>query len=230
MSRPEKVIYKTLPVGGMFVKEVGTLQPHLVRVQGCCQDCVGLLDSSGLSRTVGCGRRQPLYPQGPHSKSRARVKHILQAQVTLIFYGYLLIAILLVLLALFRWEIIDVTLFVTLWVAEVPIPVFLRYILSEERLDRPKLEFGGEQDIFKKANALHHRLVVRNRGRVGAQSCEGRITLDIKSQDIVDIPDAIITVQSFRPIENDKLNREILRLIRSKNFVLAQPDFGVLVM
>lgn len=155
---------------------------------------------SGLVDTL---RR--IYERVYRLLGRARLTHVLRAYMALAFYFYLSIAGIFLLFGLLHWGFIDTKLFVTLWVAEVPIAVFLRYILSEGRAYMPKLGFIEGEDTCKRGSALHHRLAVINRGQGGAESCEGRLTLDIKSENIVDLSNAIITTQSFRPIEDDKL-------------------------
>ena len=121
---------------------------------------------------------------------------------------YFLIAAGFVILIIFNFglqaKIIDFPLFVTLWVAEVPIAVFLRYILNESRHDRPQLIFADER-TYAKDGADHHGIRVTNEGDVGAQSCEARLALKISQDDVDDLQGAIITKQNFRRIRDDML-------------------------
>jgi hypothetical protein len=121
----------------------------------------------------------------------------------------MLIVVLLLVLLFFNWgvrtDIIDFKLFVTLWVAEVPIAVFLRYILTEGRHDKPILDFAEKEDKYEKEGVLHHGLLVMNRGEVGAQSCEGHLTLNANADDVLDTPGAIVTKQDFLAIRDERM-------------------------
>jgi len=139
---------------------------------------------------------------------RKRVKRYSRQLGNALMALYFLTAAGFVILIIFNFglqaKIIDFPLFVTLWVAEVPIAVFLRYILNESRRDRPQLIFADEC-TYTKDNANHHGIKVTNEGDVGAQSCEARLALKISQDNVDDLQGAIITKQNFHRIRDEML-------------------------
>jgi hypothetical protein len=140
---------------------------------------------------------------------RKRLKNISRGFLRAVFYVYVFSAIVVLgYLSLTygsQLNLLDLKLFLTLWVAEVPIAVLLRYMLGEGRRGRPRLGFGFAENTRESDNVVYHELVVTNEGEHGAQDCEALLELKIERDDVIDLPNAVITKKTFRQIELDNL-------------------------
>jgi hypothetical protein len=102
----------------------------------------------------------------------------------------------------------DPELIVSLWVAEVPIAIFLRYLLGEGRQDKPNLvierkrptkqvDESGLQDTFA--------IQVKNTGEVSAEECQATITLkDMMTDNFDDTYEqpTLVSRDNFQSIED----------------------------
>jgi hypothetical protein len=93
---------------------------------------------------------------------------------------------------LIRIQLVEPPLLITLWVAEVPIAVFLRYVLGEYRANRASLIVLGEFSQ-EKGNMRYHGVNIRNLGHMGAERVEARLHMILKPEYILPDHDAEIT-------------------------------------
>jgi hypothetical protein len=114
----------------------------------------------------------------------------------------------------------------TLWVAEVPIAVFLRYILGEGVQDRPHLTLESK----KSTNADCYNVELKNAGEKIAEDCQASITLKkLTQEDLAETVgfETLVNRLNFHSIESvripcpqsirpdDTSMLELVRVVRS---------------
>jgi hypothetical protein len=136
-----------------------------------------------------------------------------------VFYFLLFTAVGTVILVFAFGLQIEWQLLYTLWVAEVPIAVLLRYLLGEGTHDRPKLRI--ERSIAREEGGMKYGVLeVRNTGEVTAESCRATLTMrNVTASDLLK-PDA----QTLVDAGNWPLEELVLPWVNASEEPSIRPD------
>ncbi len=103
-------------------------------------------------------------------------------------------------------KLIELSLFVTLWVAEVPITIvtaiILRAVLRESQPIAPQLVIWDIYSYEEKNGSVMFAALIWNRGDTAAFACEATLRVsDVKPKDVLVLPKIRVRVkpQNFRP-------------------------------
>jgi len=103
---------------------------------------------------------------------------------TAIYLGFAIVGlafILNIIGLLIQRRLLDIPTLITLWVAEVPLAWFLTNVLRLGEPDRPELIIEEKMPSETLDGATYYRVVVLNKGRIAAESCLAKLSIEDKT-------------------------------------------------